>query len=280
MTQQPSAPASPPRNPLAEYLLLLPCLLAFVYFTARDFPLTTTALVVASVLLFLACLWAAQQLLGRWPALAFAALATAVGWFAEQMGSSHGWFFGQYAYTDVLGIQMGDVPLVIPIMWFALCLIGYVMACFLLWRQPVLASRNKGAMLLTSFLAAMIVTAFDLGADPYFVFVLKAWIMAKTDGGWFGETLQGFVGWMFISFVIVLGYQWCCAPRAPIQPTPLTRRAALIALLIYASGMAFQMVWGHPIETRAIAFFAMGTPLLVATATWWQWKQPGKGYLS
>lgn len=41
-----------------------------------------------------------------------------------------------------------------------------------------------------SLMAAMLVTAYDLGADPYMVFVLKAWIMTKTDGGWFGETLQ------------------------------------------------------------------------------------------
>lgn len=276
MSQQPHAPATRSRNRYAEYLLLLPCLLAFVFFTARDFPLSTTALIVSSALMFVACLWAAQQLLGRRSAYMFAALACALGWFAEQMGSSRGWFFGKYAYTDVLGIRLGNVPLVIPIMWFALCFIGYVMACMLLWRRPVLARPSWGPMLLTSLLAAMIVTAFDLGADPYFVFVLKAWTMAKTDGGWFGETLQGFVGWMFIAFVIVLGFQSCCAPSATFQSATNARRAALMALLIYAGGMVFQMGWGHPVETRVIAFFAMGIPLLVATTAWWQWKLPKK----
>ena len=38
--------------------------------------------------------------------------------------------------------------------------------------------------------------------------------------------------------------------------------------------MVFQMLFGHPIETRAVAFFAMGLPTLVALAAWWQWLHP------
>jgi uncharacterized membrane protein len=77
----------------------------------------------------------------------------------------------------------------------------------------------------------MIVTAFDLGADPYFVFVLHAWVMTKTDGGWFGETLQGFVGWMVVSFFIV----WLAQARVQLQQpggnAAAQRRAALVPLL-------------------------------------------------
>lgn len=127
--------------------------------------------------------------------------------------------------------------------------------------------------LLTAWLAAMIVTAFDLGADPYFVFVLKAWIMAKTDGGWFGETLQGFVGWMAVSFFIVTLFQGLCQPRAAPAPMQPQRVAALLPLGIYGSGLVFQLLLGQPIETRAVAFFAMGIPLFVAAVAWWQWRR-------
>ena len=120
----------------------------------------------------------------------------------------------------------------------------------------------------------MIVTAFDLGADPYFVFVLKAWIMQKTDGGWFGETLQGFAGWMVVSFAIVLLFQTLFAPRPSAGTGPRPGVAALAPIAIYAAGMVFQMLFGHPIETRAVAFFAMGLPALVALAAWWQWLHP------
>lgn len=258
---------------MPEFLVLATLMAGLLLLTALRFPLLTLALNAASVVMFLASLCAAHVLLGRARANGFALLALSVGWFAEQMGSSRGWFFGHYTYTDVLGATLGDVPLVIPMMWFALTLLGYVMACLILWRQPVLATPGWVTGGLTAWLAALIVTAFDLGADPYFVFVLEAWIMEKKDGGWFGETLQGFVGWMLIAFAIVATFQWRARPVAPSLNDPLVSRAVLVPLAIYASGLVFQMIWGHPTEVRAIAFFAMGIPLFIASVAWFQWTQ-------
>jgi uncharacterized membrane protein len=236
--------------------------------------LLTAALVCACLLLFAISLASAWALAGRRSALGFAALALALGWFAEQMGSSQGWFFGRYQYTPVLGPALGNVPVAIALMWFALCWLGYVMASLILWRRPVLSAAGWPRRALTAWLAAMIVTAFDLGADPYFVFVLKAWIMQKTDGGWFGETLQGFVGWMVVSFGIILLFQALFEPRQPAGKDRLAGLAALAPIAIYASGLCFQLLFGHPIEIRAVAFFAMGLPVVVALAAWWQWLHP------
>lgn len=88
--------------------------------------MTTLVLVGACLLLFAASLWSAWVVLGRRNALGFAGLALGLGWFAEQMGSSRGWFFGRYTYTDVLGPALGNVPVVIALMWFALCWLGYL----------------------------------------------------------------------------------------------------------------------------------------------------------
>jgi uncharacterized membrane protein len=237
----------------------------------------TPALVAACVMLFAVSVWSAWVLAGRRSALGLAGLALVLGWLAEQMGSSRGWFFGRYHYTTVLGPEIGNVPVAIALMWFALCWIGYAIACLILWRSPTLpAPGGWWARGLTAWLAAMIVTAFDLGADPYFVFVLKAWIMQKTDGGWFGETLQGFVGWMTVSFAIVLLFQALFQPREPAGPDRGGTWAALAPLLVYGSGLGFQLLFGHPVETRAVAFFAMGLPVFVALVAWWQWTHPGK----
>lgn len=252
-------------------ILALP-LAALLFVTSRDYSTLSLALVASSIALFLSAWWASSQLLGLRNTAVFAAIGLSLGWFAEQMGSSRGWFFGRYTYTDVLGPRLLDVPLVIPLMWFALCLVGYVLAKLMLWRDPVALVSNWPKRLITALLAAMLVTAFDLGADPYFVFVLKAWIMQKTDGGWFGETLQGFAGWMLISFVIVLLVQWLMRIEATPLPSKHIKLAAFMPIGIYASGMLFQMIWGHPIETRAVAFFAMGIPILAAAAAWWQWR--------
>lgn len=261
------------RLPVVSYVLLAAYLVILAFRTHND---TTIALVVASVVMF-ACCWAsATHLLGVRPALQFVAIAVSFGWFAEQMGSSRGWFFGHYTYTDVLGPCLGDVPIVIPLMWFALTYAGYVICNLIVWQSPVDGTRGLGHAVTLSFLAAMIVTAFDLGADPYMVYTLKAWIMAQTDGAWFGETVQGFFGWVFVSFVIVLGFRLSVRKLALQPSSPFLRHHALVPLVLYGSNMVFQMILGNPVEVRSIAPFAMGIPLLCALAGYQRWTTPAK----
>ena len=232
----------------------------------------TLELIIATLLMFATCMWSAKTLIGWRGAWGFAALSLPLGWFAEQMGSSRGWFFGRYTYTDVLGPALGNVPLLIPLMWFTLTWLAWLMACLILWRQPVPDTTAWFRRVLTALLAAMIVTAFDLGADPYFVYVLRAWIMQRTDGGWFGETLKGFSGWMEVSFVIVLTAQVVVKPKLVAFGGQRQRIAVLAPIGIYGACMVFQMCLGHPVETRVVAFFAMGIPLLVALAAWCSWR--------
>lgn len=251
--------------------------------TARMHSLGSTAIVITSLIMFPVCVKSAVTLLGWKTTRTFVLLALAIGWFAEQMGSSDGWFFGRYTYTDVLGPRLANVPVVIPMMWFVLTYTGYVLANLVLWQRPVDdgdipggTARTTGSGLpraaWTSFIAAMIVTAYDLGADPYLVYVMKAWIMEKTNGAWFGETVQGFFGWTFIGFAIMFGFRLIARFATPVTPTRETTRAALVPMAIYGSGVAFQATFGHPVETRSIAIFAMGIPLLCAFHGWRLWR--------
>jgi putative membrane protein len=257
------------RLPLLSYLLLA----VFLIVTALRYHNDTTTMLVISTLLMFACCWAsATHLLGAKAALKFIAIAVCFGWFAEQMGSTRGWFFGKYVYTDVLGWRLGDVPMIIPLMWFALSYTGYVLSNLIVWRSPVDGSPRMADAVFMSLLAGMLVTAYDLGADPYMVYTLKAWIMTETDGWWFGETVQGFFGWVFVSFVIVYGFRMSVS-RQPLVPTKeFTKLHALTPLGIYAGSMAYQVALGMPVETRSIAAFAMGIPLLCALAGWQHWK--------
>lgn len=233
---------------------------------------TTIAIVASSLLMFAFCWANASHLLGVRAALKFVIIAVTFGWFAEQMGVSRGWFFGRYVYTEVLGWRLGDVPVVIPLMWFALCYTGYVISNLIVWRSPMDGSPRLSDAVFMSFLAAMIVTAFDLGADPYMVYQLKAWIMTKTDGWWFGETIQGFFGWVFVAFMILYSFR-ISVRRQVLRPlADFSKWHALLPLSVYASAMLFQLCVGHPMETRTIAVFAMGIPILCAFAGWQHWK--------
>ena len=262
------------RLPILSYALLAVYL---VTMAVRSHNETTLGLVVSAIVMF-ACCWAsATHLLGARAAMIFVAIAVLFGWFAEQMGSSRGWFFGAYSYTGVLGPRVGDVPAIIPLMWFALAYTGYVISNLIVWRAPVDSEPGLAGAACMSFLAAMIVTAYDLGADPYMVYTLKAWIMVKTDGWWFGETVQGFFGWMFVSFVIIFGFRLLQRRQAPASAAVGIGKWDLgVPLLVYGGSMVFQMANGSPVETRSVAAFAMGIPLVCALAGWrhWQAQQP------
>jgi len=158
--------------------------IALTVWTAARFDLTATAIMVATLMMFASCFWSASQLFGRRAAWQFALLAVPIGWFAEQMGSSRGWFFGSYTYTDVLGPAVGNVPIVIPLMWFALCLIGLVLANLALWQRPVDTSPATGRVLFGVLVAAMFVTAFDLGP-------IRTLCLCSRHGSWRRRTAAG-----------------------------------------------------------------------------------------
>jgi uncharacterized membrane protein len=247
---------------------------ALVAWTAAAYRPLSLALVLASLAWFAVSLWSARALLGRDATWTFAVAAFALGWFAEEMGSRHGWFFGDYHYTDVLGPTLSSVPIVIPLMWFGVCQVGLTLACLIAWRRPAPpAGFGWKAGALTTLLTALLVTAFDLGADPYFVYQLRAWVMEK-EGDWFGETVWGFAGWLFVSACITALFLWRKRPALQ-QDTPpnVLRRAALAPVLIYASMMAYQVVVGDPVALKVVSFFAMGIPALAAAIAWWHWKQ-------
>ncbi|GGY00170.1 carotenoid biosynthesis protein [Pseudoduganella dura] len=264
------AAGGPQRHAPRIAALLLPAFLAALLLRGQGE--TTALLIASSLLMFGASAASAVHLLGARAALRFMLIAVAAGWAGEQLGSSYGLLFGAYTYTDVLGPRLGDVPVVIPLMWFALTYGAYVMANLAVWQAPVDGAAGLGWSAALSLLAALIVTAWDLGADPYFVFTLKAWIMHKQDGWWFGETLQGFVGWMTVSFFIVLGFR-LTHRFGPIRPMlPAARRHVLVPLALYGGCMVFQMAVGDPVELRTVAFFALGIPLLVAACGLARWQ--------
>jgi uncharacterized membrane protein len=251
------------------YALASAALLAVNY---QSGSLVTFALTLTCVLMCVVAFASAVILLGRTAALRFAFVGITLGWFAEQMGATQGWFFGRYIYTEVLGAKLFAVPMVIPLMWFTLAYIGYVMSNLIVWHAPADARYTHTRAAALSLIAAMIVTAYDLGADPYLVYTLKAWIMSKTDGWWFGETVQGFFGWVFVAFVIVMTFRLWTRNVVLPQRSPHASKAALVPVLMYSASMGFQVMFGMPVETRSIAAFAMGIPVLCALAGWWQWK--------
>jgi uncharacterized membrane protein len=235
--------------------------------------LNTTSMFLVSTFMLLTCFASAIHLFGIRSALVFLVGTLVIGFFAEYMGENYGWFFGDYDFTEVLGFKFLGVPIIIPMMWFSLSYIGLILAFLLSERRPFQQQMTWAGITATSALGALLVTAYDLGADPYMVFEVKAWIMEKKDGWWFGETVQGFVGWFGISFTILFLFQFFMRFQKWSFPKSFKLWDTLIIVLIYASLMFYQILYGVPVETRTISVFAMGIPLFIAILGMKHWNQ-------
>ena len=235
-------------------------------------------LVLPTCVVFGACWCSAERLLGATSAKWLLLLSLTLGGAAEQIGVLTGQPFGPFRYTEVLGPWLGLVPMVVPMMWFALCFAAGVVAQLVLRRRPLALRHDPPGWPI--LLAAALVTAFDLGAKTYFVHLRKAWIEEDGNGtAWFGLGHQGFIGWAGTAAVI-LGVHALVAKPPHGQPRIASLPAVwpvYVPLGLYLGALLFFSIKGGPSEARIAVTFAMGLPLLCAFAGLQHWHHAQLG---
>jgi uncharacterized membrane protein len=228
-----------------------------------------------TLIMTLFCLGSSLLLLGAAGTVVFFVTGISLGLCFESLSIRTGFPFGPYYYTPLFGPGVFEVPLIIPLAWYVIVYLGYVMSNLLIERAPVVVSGAPNAIWL-SLMGAGIVTAYDLAADPFMVRKIGAWVMLN-PGDYFGEQLRGFGGWTLVSFLIALFARLIhrrIRIRPPAQPSVL---AAAYPLLAYAVWWLFFSVAGYPRGTRVIALYAMGLPTLGALSGLLAWRRARAG---
>lgn len=169
-----------------------------------------------------------------------------VTWGIEFVGSSTGFPFGDYSYTDVLQPQLGHVPLLIPLAWFMMLPSAWAVAERLVGRGRPLAYIG---------VSAVAITAWDLFLDPQMV-GWDFWTWADPVG-YFGIPWSNYAGWLLTGVIVT----------ALVRPF---RRALPVGplLLVYGIVWALQSIgqavfWGQP-GPALVGSVAMGGLLLAA----------------
>jgi uncharacterized membrane protein len=154
------------------------------------------------------------------------AIVTVLSYLAELLGSTTGFPFGKYHYTEVLRPQIAGVPLLIPLAWMMMLPPAWAIAQIILSKNPNLnhdPAKEHGASVhevpqrkTTEFpswdfvplvvkhclLSALAFTAWDLFLDPQMVgWGFWAW---DKPGLYFGIPLGNYLGWIVVSAIITL----------------------------------------------------------------------------
>ena len=189
--------------------------------------------------------------------LAFFAITLAFGWLVEVLGTTTQFPFGDYDYTDALGLTILAVPLVIPMAW---SMVAYPM----LLAVQRLSTTNVGVAIIGGWL----LMAWDLFLDPqmvaegYWVWNADVWSLPGIDG----IPLQNFLGWWLAGIVLML-----ILDRLPRKVANDSAPNTLL-LWTYASNVLGAAVFfGRP--TVAIwGGIAMG--IVIIPWAWRLWSQP------
>ena len=196
---------------------------------------------------------------------AFFAITAVVSWAFEQVGVETGAIYGPYSYTDVLGPQLGHVPVLIPLAWFMMIYPSYVITNLIIEARPVSSRAGVGRLLAASALGALVMTAWDLVIDPILSGPdVRAWVWEE-GGPYFGIPIQNFVGWIATVFTVFVAYRlversWARRPEGSI-----TTAFAFLPLVAYGSMLFANLRLSEaPDALWVIGPMAMGIPLLAA----------------
>lgn len=153
---------------------------------------------------------------------------------SELLGTSTGFPFGAYAYTTLLGPKvLGLVPIVIPMSWFYMGFVTYLLA-----RAAFGEARGWLATIGPLLLGAWFLTAWDLVLDPAMAVADPKFWVWQQSGPFFGMPLQNFAGWFGtgLLFMAVARWLWGHTPAAP------TRSQLTVPMIIYVSNIVFSAV--------------------------------------
>lgn len=187
----------------------------------------------------------AYRTVGKWHWLTFMVPSVLLSLSSELLGTSTGFPFGEYGYLSGLGYKVaGLVPFTIPLSWFYMGFVSYLIArAGLKVDQKINSKWNWLLQIGAIALGAMLLTSWDFALDPAMSQTpYPFWHYGKV-GAFFGTPFRNFAGWIAtgVVFMTVAALMW---KKAPIS---VSRKQLTLPLVVYISNIVFGAVitiWG------------------------------------
>ena len=179
---------------------------------------------------------------------------------------------GLYYFTDLMGPKIDKAPLAIGLSWMAVFYMGWFMANLACDGAPSPRRNTILRIIVRAAVAALIVSATDLVADPVSV---EAGLWVWVDGGpFYGVPYSNYIGWFFVgTFILsIIGIVNRSNVDASIDRASTGAKLWSIAPLVPFVGMGISFIMGNYAGTMAvIEFYAMGATSLIALVKWADW---------
>lgn len=226
---------------------------------------------VGAVLVFV--IWHAILTKGWKRSLAMFGLSFIIAFTAEALGVNFGLVFGNYYYTNMLGVSLFGVPLLAALAWEPIVYAAFCISDMLSARGTSLSPlfKHKTSLIWVAAIGALATTAWDMMIDP--IAVSQGWWKWVGGGPYVpyvanGVPIQNFLGWLGVAFVINLIYRKIAdGIEQPNHSASLTFYGPLIlysSLFLTAFGVTITIL-KRP-EVALIGMLAMG-PFIVITLT-------------
>lgn len=198
--------------------------------------------------------------------LTFMVPAVCLSLSSELLGTSTGFPFGHYQYLSGLGYKIaGLVPFTIPLSWFYMGLVCYVLA-----RVGLKAIRLPNWLYQISAIAvgSLLLTAWDFVLDPAMSQTAFPFWQFQEAGAFFGMPYRNLSGWMGTGaiFMSVAALLW---GKTPIN---LSRSQLNVPLITYIVNFAFgAIITLVALDSRFVipTLLSIALGVVPAIALWW-----------
>ncbi|MBW1837686.1 MAG: carotenoid biosynthesis protein [Deltaproteobacteria bacterium] len=136
---------------------------------------------------------------GKKNMLIFFLITFVVSWIYENLSIFTGFPFGNYHYTEFLGVKLLHVPLAIMPAYFGTAYLAWTLAGILIDEY-----KNKlsgGSVFFVPVIASFIMVMWDVVFDPSAATIQQSWIW-EDGGGFFGVPFSNYMGWFLCVFTI------------------------------------------------------------------------------
>jgi uncharacterized membrane protein len=182
-----------------------------------------TRRVLSTVVVVGSCATTLARCMERWgPARASAAVSSiAVGTaVVERVGTATGLPFGRYHYTAALRPQIGGVPVIVPLAWFAMAVPAREAAVGLLGRHASAPRRVA--------LGSVALTAWDLFLDPQMVG--EGYWKWAAHGAYRGIPLSNYLGWLVAGAAVMAVLEVVLPPGDDADPVLVGEYGVMAAM--------------------------------------------------